>query len=319
MGILDNKLLITSGQGMLFLYDLDSNNFDVVFETPNPNEYFMGVSRYKDRIFVSSNLIIYELKITDKMWECVNSLSFFPIENRGYNPKIQHIKVIGDKIFAPARAANGIFVIALDSVFSLLVDITIKPTLGVTDYDNIVGIHLHNGLFYLCFNAVADNKGKGGIVILDHNLALLKQDYFGWDCYSYTIVDNKSYFLCNKNDDQLSGLICNNKLEISYGDLYCMDYSINDDLIIIVGGGLNVNNTNTSGGVVLKFDRNFKAISEPVLLKGGGQFMGCMLMKNDLTNNLYEKDINNVDFSPYTDGRVRVRDLTKFDTKMVKR
>lgn len=311
MGILSHKLLLTSGQGRLFLYDIESGDFRVVFEAQNPNEYFMGVSRHQNRIFVGSNYLIYELRPTNKEWVCVNSLSFFPIENRGYSPKIQHIKVIDDKLFVPARASNSVFVLKLDSVFNLYIDISFKPSMSMTDYDNIVDIFFHDNIFYFCFNKVAEEPTVGGIAITNKKFNLIEQNYYGWDCYNYSIVDRDVYLLCNKVGDKKAGLVCNNSLKIVYDNLYCMDYSINDDMIILVGSAININNTNMSGGIILLFDRAFKQLSDPIFMQGSGQFMGCMLMANDRTDDLWLESLAEVDFTAKEDGRVRIRDLTK--------
>jgi len=318
MGLLRDKLLIASGQGRLFLYDAKIGDFDIVFETPNPNEYFMGISQYKDRIFISSNLLIYELLPNNDIWDCINSISFFPVESMGYNPKIQHIKVIGDKLFAPTMASNSFYIMELNEAFDLIADIKIIPSVVATDYDNAVDIFFDKGLFYCCFNSIGSSPEDGGIMVLDSSLRLIDRGYYGWDCYNYSIINDDKYILCNKIDNKRAGLVFNDNFKIVYDSFYCMDYAINDDFIAIVGGVINLNNTTQSGGIVLLFDREFKTIGRPTFLPGGGQFMGCMFIENDLTNNLWKQDISNVKISPYDDKRVKVRDLSYLETTKLK-
>jgi hypothetical protein len=178
---------------------------------------------------------------------------------------------------------------------------------------------LHNKQFYICFTEIAEKRERGGIATFDYDFTSALLDYFGQQCYSYTIIDNKAYTLCNDISGKMAGLVCNNELKIRYNDIYCMDYSMNDDFIIIVGGALNFNDTNQSGGIVLKFDRNFRPIAEPVLLRGGGQFMGCRFTAYDLTDNLYSEDTSDLDLTPRTAEKVRIRDLTEFDLQVNQR
>ncbi len=42
-----------------------------------------------------------------------------------------------------------------------------------------------------------------------------------------------------------------------------------------------------------------------------------MIIDNDLTANLWGKDISKVDFSPHTSGKVKVRDLSQHTTRTV--
>ena len=66
-----SKLLIASGNGRLYLFDSIANKIDIVFTNPNPNEWFMGLTKHEDHIIASSTLGIHLFRWYKKELKCM--------------------------------------------------------------------------------------------------------------------------------------------------------------------------------------------------------------------------------------------------------
>lgn len=314
---MNNKLLIASGNGVLYSYNINNKNLTPIYATPNDNEYFMGISKYDDIIVVSTGFSILEMeKSSENEWKCISSLSE---DRKAVNYGFQHMNVIGSNIFITSKILNSIFVVDFGFLDNCKPDIKaiLSPTPGTmnTNFDGINGIYYHNGEYLINKYHVGNIPSKSGITVLDKNLKLVDKYLYGWNTHGLSIINDEKWVLCNHvaDIDPPTGLLIESSMKIALPDYYyCSDFSLDDKFIYIVGHAvIDRDDTNDSGGIVIVYDRDFNYISSN-LFKGTGRFKGCMLLENDLTNDLWridDEDLGIGNWKTYHDKEITFRFL----------
>jgi len=146
------------------------------------------------------------------------------------------------------------------------------------------------------FSDVLDNEGSNpsGIVVFDKNLDIKLRSVNGKNVSCISFIGNKLYTVCNRES---GGLFVDGLKMIGWNSEYeIYDIAVDREYIYLVGKVYyRKNRSSVLGGVIYKFDRNFNKIDVDVITHSG-IFLGCMLETYDLTNSMYNYnlDINTI-------------------------
>lgn len=320
---MEDELIITSGNGAVYSYNYTNGSMKEIFYSKNDNEYFMGVSKYKDKVIVSSNYVIYVLEEYNNAWICNRYLSWEL--GKGDDPTFQHVKIIGGKLFAPSLVWNCIDIIDLElDDYSLkpsfLYRVSILQTGNRTYYDHINCIFFYKDRYIINSSNLCRNTSSSGIIIADNLWNPINSYEYGYNTYGTCVLDDKLYYLCNfdREINLDSGLVVGKEMVVKAGNYSLRDFSINNDNIFIVGSAiLNEHKFDRCGGILIVLDRNFKHL-DTIFFPSHGQFMGCMLRNYDLTNEMWNMEnlgIENWTVGYTGSGKDKFIKIKKLDTK----
>jgi len=300
------NLYITSSGGSLFSYNIKSEILTKEYQTPNSNEYLLGITFDKKDLYFSSNYNIYHYQ-TDK-----NLVNIIDITSLG-NAMIQHIKCIGGYLFVPFLNDNGIMIVNIKNIPKALYYIKIKPSAIKTYGDNISNITFDGKKFIIQFCSVkgednsrgseADFPRTSGIICLDTNLNILSRKTNGMEVLLTEYVDGKIYSICNYHDynNGNGALLVDNHPRISWSNEYTIcDMSIDDDNIFLVGKLVRRSDT-LFGGIIIHLDREFNLIDNK-FFSGVGYFLGCSSMEDK--TNLHKISDDELNMTNWKEGKI---------------
>lgn len=311
----EDILLITSGNGVLYSYNINDKSLTPVYATPNDNEYLMGISKYDDIVVVSTGVAILEMsRESENSWKCISSLSE---DREDVYYGFQHMSVIGSYIFIASKRFNSIIVVDFgfldNSAPDIIAIISPRAKTQNTNFDGINSICYHNGNYLINKYHIDNIPSKSGITVFNNESKISEKYIYGWNTHGLSVIDEDRWILCNHvNDiDFNTGLLVENTMRIVCpNNYYCSDIAVNDDLIFIVGHAvIDREDTNDSGGMILVYDRKFNYLYS-TLFKGTGRFKGCMLLNEDITNNSWrvnDEDIGVGDWETYYDKEIAFR------------
>jgi len=302
-----SKLLIASGNGKLYLFDSAKNEINTVYTNPNANEWFMGLSKHKDHIIVSSTFGVHLFRWYKKELKCVATISNY--ENM--NPRFQHIRTIGDIILAPTLTSNSIFIVGIEGTkFKTIGAVKIARTLERTFFDSISDIVFDQGKIYVLLRRLADNPTTSRIIELSNSFEQIDYYDFGWNAYGLAVIQGEKYAVCNHNSEhKIGGLVKDTRVIVQWGPEYTMmDTAMTKDSIFLVGTSiLKKDDSTLNGGIIMELDHNY-IVKNLSMYCGCGQFRGCMVIgEEDLTNNSNQLDSDSLDIKKRNDDNITVR------------
>lgn len=312
-----SQLLIATGNGQLYQYDTERVNLKTVFINPNPNEWFMGLTKYQDKIMVSSTFGLHLFEWKGSELDCLSSMSNLKV----VNPRFGHIRAVGDIVFSAASSSNSIFITGFEGNSKLTTygRVIIKRTKEKTNFDQIMDISFHDEKFYVLLHELANNPMESRLLEFSSSFELLNYYDFGWNAYGMTVTPEHKYVLCNHNaKTNIGGFVRDTDIMFQWGPDYKMkDMAMTKDSIFIVGHAIvPEKGTTLNGGVILELDYNFN-VKDMQMFCGYGQFLGCMIIdEEDLTNNSNQlsSDILNLHSHKEENIEVRINDGAFNDT-----
>ena len=300
------NLYITSSGGSLFSYNIKSEILTKEYQTPNSNEYLLGITFDKKDLYFSSNYNIYHYQ-TDK-----NLVNIIDITSLG-NAMIQHIKCIGGYLFVPFLNDNGIMIVNIKNIPKALYYIKIKPSAIKTYGDYISNITFDGKKFIIQFCSVkgednirgseADFPRTSGIICLDTNLNILSRKTNGMEVLLTEYIDGSIYSICNYHDykNGNGALLVDNHPKVFWSNEYTIcDMSIDDDNIFLVGKLVRRSDT-LFGGIIIHLDREFNLIDNK-FFSGVGYFLGCSSMEDK--TNLHKISDDELNMTNWKEGKI---------------
>jgi len=300
------NLYLTSSGGSIFNYNIKSGEIVKEYQTINSNEYLMGITFSKKDLYFSSNYNIYQYQI-DK-----NLINILSTTNLG-NMMIQHIKCIGDYIFAPCLSDNSLLVIDIRDFTKVQYYIHFIPTARKTYGDYISSITFIKGKFLIQFCSVrggttnagseADFPRTSGIIIMNTNLEIVTRATNGMEVVLTKYIDGKLYSICNYNEPENGNgaLLVGGIPKVVWSDEFTIyDVAIDSDNIFLVGRMLRKNDY-CLGGILLHLDREFNLI-DTKFFDGLGYFLGCS-SSEDKTNQ-YEISNDDINIDNWQEKKV---------------
>jgi len=310
-----SKLLIASGSGELFLYNNIDGEISTVFTNPNPNEWFMGLTKYKDCMVVSSTLGIHIFGWQGKELNCLCSIA----NTKVINPRFQHIRTIGNLILATTPTSNSIFIMEIKNRNELRTfgTVRIARTAEQTYFDQICGVGFAQDKIYVLFHSLANDPTTSRLLEFDNSFKLIKSRDFGWSAFGLSLYQGDKYVICNHNKKfSQGGLVKNTKLRFQWkSEFTMMDMAMTKDSIFLVGSTIvKDGNTTLSGGVIIELDHEYHT-KNIQMFRGFGQFRGCMIVdEEDLTNNTDQLDSSILNIKKRNDENIVVTVFGKGDS-----
>jgi len=310
-----DNLFITSANGKLYQYY--DGELTTVFE-PEEKEMLTGLTKHEDTLYMTGDGTVYRIAFDDKNFTLeVQDIIKIP----KINPLLGQAKIIGDRLFITSVAINGFYMFNLELTRVRTCEIPYVREVGwcmgegthretgerflsklalereATLHGNNIHVnsifHYNDILYVNC--SMFKEDGRSGCVIL--NLALDEIDRFenGWRAYSFCIIEGRKYCLCNSWSEQedsfdvpdRGGIFLDCMLIEPWEDgWFCKDMSISSDKIFVVGGRSkkNINERKNTDSIVLTLDRKNLNLLRRDIFYGVGEFRGCLLLEDDLTD-----------------------------------
>jgi len=280
-------LYLTSSSGSLFQYNIQRDILTEVFQTPNSNEYLLGITFNKKILYFASNYVIYQYNLEEDM---LNVTNISPLGNM----MIQHIKCIGNYLFVPCLNTNGILILHVEKLTKIPYYIVFNSSAIKTYGDHISDITFDGKNFIIQFCSVrgqdstegqeSDFPRTSGLIYLDTNLNIVYRKTNGLEVVLTEYVNNKLYSISNYfNKSTTNGALIVGKQSVTS---WSTDYTIYDITItnenIFLVGKLHRKNDNLFGGIVIHLDKNYDLVSSKYF-HSVGYFLGCS-SEDDQTN-----------------------------------
>ena len=301
-----SKLLIASGNGKLYLFDSTTSKINKVFTNPNPNEWFMGLAKYEDRIIASSTIGVHLFEWVGEELNCVSTI----VNEDNTNPRFQHIRTVGNNILVPTLTNNSIYVLTIEDIeFKMVGVIKIARTLERTFFDHISDVVFDQDKIYVLLHQLANERTTSRVIELTNSFKQIKYYDFGWNAFGLAVVQGEKYVVCNHNSKhKIGGLVKNNKIVAQWGPEYTMmDIAMTKDSIFLTGTAiLEAKDTTLNGGVIMELGYDY-VVKNMSMYCGYGQFRGCMIIdEEDLTNNSNQLDSSSLKLKKRSDDNITV-------------
>ena len=277
------KIYLTTESGKLLKYEKGLSK--ILFDHPKKLP-LMGIQKIRNLLYFSSKNQLFCLNLrknTIKKSKIFYSKNFFQKE---FMPDFHHFLIHKNKIYITSTRNNQIWV--FDLKFNLQKKITIKgpkfflPINFKRNYNHINSIFLNNIFFYINLNQYKKQYGSSGYVCLDKNFREIFRKEFAWTSHKFTIFNNDKFVICGPSIDNkkfpYAGLVKNDKIVFKHSNkIFCKDYHINDNQIILVGGYFSPRETRKkSDGIIFVLNKKFK-LKNKIIIKNIGGIKGISI------------------------------------------
>jgi hypothetical protein len=289
-----NGYLYIAGGNKLYKYDIINDNISTIFIDKN-NETLMGLCIVGDFLYLGGKTSVFRFKIIEDKIERINEfkINMYPAFHQiNYNE-------INNSLYITCTQLNQIWRVSLnlkDLIDTFIVDPPAinEPIVYKKNYNHINNIYFLGNYAYITLNWLTNKQyDSSGVAVLNrYTMKEFDRFEYGWETHNFCIINNVKYALCGSsgyirkvNHIHKAGLLVNNELVFQHSpnEVFCKDFSIDDDNIYIVGGEVGITKERfTNDGVLYILDRNYKLLHKRVFDKSGG-FCGCLLNKIDYT------------------------------------
>ncbi len=278
-----SPIYLMSQSGSLYLYDWGEEHGCIeVFNVPPRG---MGIARTNEDSMVVGN--------KDSIWLLGGEHKKLSLNDERFS--LHHIKPFGKKLLAACTGRDELLVLSDDLTIEHVIDLQSRlkgrTKEGFSDFYHANAACYRNGLIYIDLNHYY-GEDRSGVLVLDEQFKKVDEFQYGWETHGLTRIDSSLYALCGNSWKDLdhpdrAGLFVDGELVFEHdpNEIFCKDFSIDEDYVYLVGGDVCRRQGRTEADSVLfLLDREDFQLIEKKVFDEKGDFAGCLLTRNDLTN-----------------------------------
>ncbi|MCP9439674.1 MAG: hypothetical protein NNA20_11105 [Nitrospira sp.] len=318
MNHLQNKpLLITTESGKVLLLNLNTRQFDILFQHPQGESVFGVTNRGNDVFLCGATFIaggcLSEAHLTNVrmgytfsapfrgqlrqivrwMWTKIGAHErVIPHDKPGFH----QMNLYGDHLYVAATTWNEIWIVDLE--FKVQRRILLQP--HIWDYFHANNVFCDGRHFYVCLNRYAGRPGYGGYAKFDLDWNEIERRALGWESHAFSVIDGHMLHLScfswrswgHPAHPKQAGLMMDGNFVWLYDptQYFCKDFSMDDEHVVIVGGlATSRDKRSAAAGVLFILNRRFEQLTQEVI-PGLGGFNGCRFLGTDYSKGLASID-----------------------------